>query len=144
MIKNVFIIFVLLIGAFSQEINAETLNSRTASNCLQQVDRFINDFESYYEIQIRVVGITGRIRDNNQINVEVKPDSMYITLLYNNEVMMTINIDKSTRRSDVDAIEFDYSQRFGFTTIYAKSYDRFEQLSIKLIFISLFESFGLL
>jgi hypothetical protein len=137
--------FLIMLLVFNLTIlNADPLNSRSASNCLQQLDTFLSDFQNYYEIQISVIGITGRIRDNNQINITTERNSMRIELLYNNEVMMIAHISKSSSPSDSDSVNFDFSQRFGFRTIYTKSYDRFEQLSISLIFISLFEAFGLL
>ena len=140
--KSIFLFILLFFCIYN--INAEPLNSRTAFNCIQQVDRFINDFESYFEIQITVVGITGRIRDNNQINITERPNSLHVELLYNNEVMMIIHISKSARRSNNDSVEFSYSQNLGFRTVYTKSYDQFDQLGITVIFYSLFEAFGLL
>jgi len=145
MLKNK-LFFVYLFFITTLFINAEPLNSRTANDCLRQVSSFIDDYDSFYNIQIRVIGITGRVKDNNQIIIEKKPDNMYITLLYNNEVMMTIYIEKEKTKSSVnnDSVEFDYSQRSGFNTTYTKYYDRFEQIFIEQIFQSLFQAFGLL
>jgi len=145
MLKNK-LFFVYLFCITTLFVNAEPLNSRTANDCLRQVRNFINDNNSYYNIQICTIGITGRIKDNNQINVEKEPDSIIIELLYNNEVMMTIYIEKEKTQSKFnnDSVEFDYSKQLGFSTTYTKYYDRFEQIFIEQIFQSLFEAFGLL
>jgi len=123
---------------------ASPLNTRNASNCLSQIRDFISDDDSYYVLSIDIANVSGRIQDNDQINIENRTDRLYISILFRNEVYLRIHIEKSSYMKDEDdGIYFLYSDPLGFGTTYKKSYDKYEQREIEYVFLNIFRSFGL-
>jgi hypothetical protein len=126
---------------------ANPLNTRTAADCLRQIDHFIEDYDSYFMLTMEIAGVSGRVYDNNQIILQPSDNRIHLTILYENEVMLRISLTKSsteyTTGGHRHSIEFDYSQQTGFRTIYAETYPRGMQYDIRYVLLSLFEAFGL-
>jgi hypothetical protein len=123
-------------------LNADPLTSRTASNCLSQLDTFLNDDSNYYKIHMEIRGVAGHFNQSNSIDITRTQNEMVVILYYNNEVGMRILITKSNVAINDFGIAFDYSQRLGFLTIYEDSFEPGYQFLIKSIFRNIFVSFG--
>jgi len=123
---------------------ADLLNARTAGECMKQVSEFLDDYKSYYELQISVYTVAKEVTDTNQITVEKEPDSMFISIHFNNEVMFKINISKSAEKSTSnDGVAFNYSRNTGYCTTITRNYDKYRQFDIETILNLMFQSFKL-
>ncbi|MCL2128886.1 MAG: hypothetical protein FWH35_00840 [Treponema sp.] len=135
--------FLLFFIFFTNMIFPVPLDSRNVANCLSIVRDFTDDYRSYYNLYMEIGNVTGRVRDNNQTNIERKDNNISINILFNNEVMFRIIIEKTASKGDDDGIDFDYSNRTGFRTIYRKSYDMGNGWDIEYILSNIFEALGL-
>jgi len=123
---------------------ADLLNSRTAGECMRQVSEFLDDYKSYYELQISIYTVAKEVTDTNQITVEREPDSMFISIHFNNEVIFKINISKSAEKSaSNDSVAFNYSRNTGYCTTITRNYDKYRQFDIETILNLMFQSFKL-
>jgi len=123
---------------------ADLLNARTADECKKQVSEFLDDHKSYYELQISVYTVPKEVTDTNQITVEREPDSMFISIHFNNEVIFKINISKSAEKSTSnDGVAFNYSRNTGYCTTITRNYDKYRQFDIETILDLMFKSFKL-
>jgi len=123
---------------------ADLLNSRTAGECMRQVSEFLDDYKSYYELQISIYTVAKEATDTNQITVERESDSMFISIHFNNEVIFKINISKSAEKSaSNDSVAFNYSRNTGYCTTITRNYDKYRQYDIETILNLMFQSFKL-
>ena len=123
---------------------ADLLNSRTAGECMRQVSEFLDDYKSYYELQISIYTVAKEATDTNQITVERESDSMFISIHFNNEVIFKINISKSAEKSaSNDSVAFNYSRNTGYCTTITRNYDKYRQYDIETILSLMFQSFKL-
>jgi hypothetical protein len=142
MIKKYLLLTVLFFVGLG--VWADLLNSRTAGECMRQVSEFLDDNKSYYELQISIYTVAKEVIETNQITVEREPDSMFISIHFNNEVMFKINISKSAEKSSSnDGVAFNYSRNTGYCTTITKHYDKYRQYDIETILNLMFQSFKL-
>jgi len=133
------VLFFVGLGAW-----ADLLNSRTASECIRQVGEFLDDYKSYYELQMSIYTVDKLANDSNQIIVETGSDGMFIEVHFNNEVMFMINISKTVEKSTAnDTVAFNYSKNTGFCTTITRHYDKYRQYDIETILSLMFQSFKL-
>jgi hypothetical protein len=142
MMKKYLLLTVLLfigLGAW-----ADLLNSRTAGECMRQISEFLDDNKSYYELQMSIYTVDKQVTDTNQLIVEIEPNSMFIEVHFNNEVMFMINILKSAEKSTAnDTVTFNYSRNTGYCTTITRNYDKYRQYDIETILKLMFQSFKL-
>jgi hypothetical protein len=134
-----------LLFAIGFSVFADTLNTRTAADCLRQVRLFTDDYSSYFKLRVEITGVSGRVYDTDQITIRLDNGEMFFQILYSNEVFLRIWLEKASTKYDdtYDGIAFAYAQSVGFTTRYLKTYTGNNKFEVPYIFINIFEALGL-
>ena len=118
------------------------LNSRGVANAMAQIEDFLDDNSSYYQLRLELHNVSGRVRDTDSITVRTSSNELYFIIMFRNEVLFRIWITKAaTSFDESDRIFFDDSRTGGYSVRYNKSYERGDQWEIGFLFLNVFESF---